>query len=130
MPKKAKTGVMETCGFLYFLVPPYDPDGQFSMSALCRLENKGIQVLTSLAACHKKLTEAAKVTFTGRANFEYKHSSSKLEIVIRHWTLGENPTLPPTWRSLYQVLRELGLEELSQQIEEFLSGEYCSRLDL
>ena len=104
-------------------VSPYDPDGRFSMSALCRLENNGIQVLTMLRSCRKKLAEAANVTFTARASFEFKYSSLKLEMVIRQWTLGASPALPPTWRSLYQVLRELGLEELSQQIEEFLSGE-------
>ena len=109
--------------FLFSVVSPYDPDSRFSISALYRLENKGIRVLTSLATCRKKLVEAAKVVFTRRASFEYKHSSSKLETVIRQWTLGDNPTLPPTWRSLYQVLKELGFEEISQQIEEFLSGE-------
>ena len=43
---------------------------------------------------------------------------------------------PPTWRSLYDVLRELSLEELIQQIEETLqnSGEhqtiYCIRFSM
>ena len=104
---------------------PYEPDSWFSMSALCRLEDKGIQVLASLEALHKELAEAAKITFTARASSVYNglHSRDAVEIVIRQWTLGGDPTLPPTWRSLYQVLRELGLEELSQQIEEFLSSE-------
>jgi hypothetical protein len=62
--------------------------------------------------------KAAKVTFTA----EYRPVQS-VEVIIHRWTQGDNPALPPTWRSLYQVLRELGLEELSQQIEEFLSSE-------
>ena len=101
---------------------PYDPDGQFSMSALCRLENKGIHVLKSLERLQRQLMKAANVTFTAKADTEYKKLRS-VEIIIRQWTLGDNSPLPPTWRSLYQVLRELGLEELSQQIEEFL----CSK---
>ena len=35
-------------------------------------------------------------------------------------------TRPPTWRSLYEVLRELDLEELSQEIEEYLSCEWIN----
>ena len=107
------------------IVSPYDPDSQFSMSALCRLENKGIQVLKSLEPLHKELAVVAKVTLSGGANSEYMRSDPRnaTEIVIRQWTLGDKPTLPPTWRSLYEVLRELGLEDLSQEIEEFLSSE-------
>ena len=112
-----------TC--LLLIVSPYDPDSQFSMSALCRLENKGIPVLKSLEPLHKELAVVAKVALSGGANSEYMHSDPRnaTEIIIRQWTLGEKPILPPTWRSLYQVLRELGLEDLSQEIEEFLSSE-------
>ena len=107
---------------------PYDPDSRFSMSALCRLENKGIQVLTSLGILQRQLMVAAKITFIAKAGSEYKklrsnESKDAVEVIIRQWILGDNSALPPTWRSLHQVLRELGLEELSQEIEEFLSSE-------
>ena len=43
--------------------------------------------------------------------------------VIDLWLNGESKTdLPPTWRSLYGVLRGLDLVELSEQIELYLSG--------
>ena len=105
---------------------PYDPDSRFSMSALCRLENKGIPVLTALETLHRELVETAMVNFTEAAQNEYRKTqnpSDSVEIVIRQWTLGDSPGLTPTWRSLHQVLRQLGLEELSQQIEEFLCSE-------
>ena len=31
---------------------------------------------------------------------------------------------PPTWRAFLDVLQTLGLEELSRQIEEYLSGKF------
>ena len=81
----------------------YDPDSQFSMSALSRLEDKGIQILTTLETFHKQLAEVAGVTFTRRVSREYNsklRSRDSVEIVIRQWTLGARPALPPTWRSL------------------------------
>ena len=46
---------------------------------------------------------------------------------LRKWATGNidiastDHDRPPTWRSLYELLRELDLEELSQEIEEYLS---------
>lgn len=90
------------------------------MGALCRLENAGIQVLTSLAEGdnYEKIGRAVKI----------RNFSNRVEVVIDQWLLEKSPVLPPTWRSLYQVLRELNLKELSQQIEEFLTSEYNSSL--
>ena len=44
-----------------------------------------------------------------------------LKFVINSWLSGQS-VRPATWRSLHKVLRELGLEELSQQIEDCLTG--------
>ena len=44
------------------------------------------------------------------------------ENVVKRWLVGRRKEeYPPTWRSLYKVLKELGLEELSKKVEEFLS---------
>ena len=86
-------------------------------------------MLKSLGYLQRQLMKAVNVTFIAKADSEYRelrsyyYSEYAVELIIRQWTLGDNPTLPPTWRSLYQVLRELGLEEMSLQIEEFLSSE-------
>ena len=108
---------------LLSVVWSYDPDGWFSMGTLCRLENKGIGVLTSLETQHMELAEVVNIEIPEKA---CGHSSPRksVEFIVRQWTLGDDPTIPPTWRSLYQVLRKLGLEELSQKIEEFLSSEF------
>lgn len=45
------------------------------------------------------------------------------EVWLRRWEMGDIP-LPRTWRSLFVVLKELDLEELSQEIEIYLTGKY------
>ena len=51
------------------------------------------------------------------------HLSRFVYILLEWWVSGETSPVPPTWRSLYGVLRELDLEELGQQIEDYLSCE-------
>ena len=83
----------------------YDSDIQFSNGALSRLEEAGIPVLEKV---DEKLAAAIGVRNTSK--------------VLEKWASEEFlSTRPPTWRSLYEVMRELDLEELSQEIEEYLS---------
>ena len=44
-----------------------------------------------------------------------------IKLLIHCWLSGQS-VRSATWRSLHEVLRELGLEELSTQIENCLSG--------
>lgn len=62
-------------------------------------------MVTSLAEIQEQLVAALGV-----------RCSESVEDMMKQW-------LPSTWRSLYDVLRRLELEELSQQIEEYLSCE-------
>ena len=92
----------------------YDPDSRFSKGALSRLEAAGIPVLTSLKKVDKKnLAAAFRVQNTGD--------------VLENWASAGNILSTrdrcPTWRTLYEVLSELDLEELSQEIEDYLSCE-------
>ena len=40
---------------------------------------------------------------------------------MRYWVEGRQKGYPPTWTTLFKVLRELDLQELSKQVEEFLT---------
>ena len=92
----------------------YDPDSQFSKGGLCRLEAAGIPVMTSLEKVGKKVAAAIGVHYNPYFNVN----------ILEEWASMEmTSTRPPTWRTLYEVLRELDLEELSQEIEEYLSCE-------
>ena len=101
-------------------VSPYDPDSQFSEDALSRLEAAGIPVLTSVWEEDKEL-QVAMATDIGH---QLEDPSCELLEMIVYRKLSR--TRPPTWRSLHEVLRKLDLEELSQEIEEYLSCELIS----
>lgn len=97
------------------LVSPYTSDSQFSRSALHRLEATGIPVMTSIAGVQKPLAVAIGVQYNS-------YQSPDIDKILEQWVSG-NTSQPPTWRSLYDVLRKLDLEELSEQIDEYLCCE-------
>ena len=107
-------------------------DNQFSISALHKLEAAGIPVLSSLAPLYKELASALEIPQAEIEKqrlpqwmYRYKILTEQqlidLDAVIELWLSGKGPLLP-TWRSLYEILRQLSLKELSQQIAEHLSG--------
>ena len=91
---------------------PYDPDDWFSEVALQQLEAAEIPVVTSLAKVREQLAAAIGAQYDGEEFTE----------ILSRWVCGKT-TCPPTWRSLYDVLRELDHEELVEQIEHFLGSE-------
>ena len=94
-------------------VSPYDPDSRFNMNSLSRLEEGvGIKIVTSLAEIPTQL--AAVLGMKGR--------EQEVEIVIGKWESGQSQH-PITWRSLLDILKELDLEDLSQEIEDYMHGE-------
>ena len=104
---------------------PYDPDRQFNMSSLYRLEAANIPVVTVLKQTHTQLVAAAGIILTNHLKEKLADEDNKdeyLDIVIDQWQSGRSQ-LPPTWRSLYEVLRKINLDYLSQQIEEFFNSE-------
>ena len=91
-------------------VSPYHPDSHFSMNALDRLEATGIKIVTSLYGLHTKLVDILGVD-----------KSWSVSYVINKWMSGRSHR-PSTWRTLLDILKKLDLVELSQQIEDYLSG--------
>ena len=98
---------------IFLTVSPYDPDSRFSMNSLTRLEGgAGIKIVTSLAEIPAQL--AAAIGVAGE--------EQQVEVVIRKWESGQSQH-SVTWRSLLDVLRRLDLEDLSQEIEDYMHGE-------
>ena len=103
-------------------------DDQLSISALHKLEAAGIPVLSSLAPLYKELASALEIPQAEIEkqrlpqwmfkSYQYKLLTKQqlldLDVVMELWLSGKGPLLP-TWRSLYETLRHLGLKELSQQ---------------
>ena len=106
----------------------YNVDDQFNNSALHKLEAAGIPVLSSLAPLHKELASALEIDKILRRApiFNLTRTSPtqqqiNLDLVLDLWRSGKS-FLIPSWRSLYETLRQLGLKELSQQIAKYLCG--------
>ena len=104
------------CYAFSLAVSPYDSDSRFSMNSLSRLEEgAGIKIVTSLAEIPAQLAAVLGVRLM---TVEEK----QVEIVIGKWESGQSQH-PITWRSLLDILKELDLEDLSQEIEDFMHGE-------
>ena len=88
------------------------------MGSLWGLEHIGISIVTSLEENLTKLHEVTSITVDwGRSKADL------VEHLMRRWGGGEG-LVPLTWRSLLDVLQEMKLGELSQQVEDYLSGMY------
>ena len=89
----------------------------------------GIQIVSVMAEHHSTLTSSSgvelqpSVDYYGReiaipdANTE---PAKYVEEVILRWSAGRSHR--PTWRQLLIVLQDIGLVQLSQQIQEFIKG--------
>ncbi len=102
-------------------------------NVLSRLEAvMGIQIMSVLANVHSQFTASSGVmlvtTYKGRQLTlpdPNKDPVRYIEKVIVWWCMGRSPR-PPTWRHLLDVIQDIGLIELSQQIEAFLKGKTVS----
>ena len=86
-----------------------------------------MQLLATLEEVHQQFALSANID----VDDQYLHVTTTesngycLRKVFQLWLSGKSP-LPPTWRSLYQVLRELNLEEMIQDIEECLTSKWLT----
>ena len=111
---------------IIFTVYPFGLDSQISFNALCKLEESGISLSANIHTT--ELMTAAGFTLDQDSKQQIEKSDwspcEYLQILIGQWKSDKNSRLPPTWMSLLEVLREQNLKELSQQIEDCISGEY------
>ncbi len=93
------------------------------MNSLFKLEEAGIKIVTSLSKIHTRLETAIHVNpMDERLSQAFKRSSVEcLEDVIKRWIFGGSD-YPTNWISLLDILKELNLEDLSQQIDDYLLG--------
>ena len=109
---------------LSHIVVPYNPDNKISVSAVLKLElHYDIKVLTRLGL--------QLYAFKDRAGFSMLpkplpmadlYDVSLAANNIMNWVDDNSPSLPPTWRSFLQILREPGmnLSDIADQIESLL----------
>ena len=122
--------------FMCSAVSSFDPDSRFISNVLSRLEAvMGIQIVSALANIHSQLITSLGVQ---RPDYNpdldiypHKYVTDVKELicpadyyvkeVISQWSAGCSHR-PPTWRHLLEVLRDIGLVELSQQIDIFFKS--------
>ena len=95
----------------------YDPDSKVTYTSITRLEAAGLKVVTSLQSICYEFARALDIDTFILENVE---PSLKFDVVLCFWLCSSHGSHPPTWRSLYSVLRELNLEDLAEGIEDYL----------
>ena len=105
-------------------MPPHYIDVQFSPATAVKMEWEGYEILKSLTGLVDKFK---KMTCDCRIPMDYPNTLQP-RAVLSHWMACRSKTLrrPPTWRSLLEVMQELGLKELSQQVGSLLAGTYAN----
>ncbi len=95
----------------------YSPDNQFIFNVLSRLEAvMGIDIESVLANSHSQLSQS-----TGVELLDLDPQTDPVLyvcVVIVKWRRLHHPT----WQQLLDVLQDMGLAELSQQIDAFMRG--------
>ena len=90
----------------------------------------GIQIVSVLAEHHSKVTSSSGVKLQPRVDLlgrtialpdANREPAKYVEEVIFQWSVGRSRRFP-TWRQLLAVLQDIGLVDLSQQIQEFIKG--------
>ena len=102
---------------------PYDADSEFSEEALHLLELAQFPMETSLKNVADQIAAATGAAVQTVAWLGWRDAVNAWIRGYRYSAGSETLKRPPTWRELCAVMRELGLEELSQQIEDYLSCE-------
>ena len=90
----------------------------------------GIQIVSVLAEHHSTLTSSSGVELQPRVHRGHeialpdanREPAKYVEEVIFQWSARRSYRFP-TWVQLLTVLQDIGLVDLSQQIQEFIKGE-------
>lgn len=94
-------------------VSPFGVNDPFSVKSLYALEAAGVPVVTSITENFKQFCKLCKLSHSS-----YQSCSQAIE----EWE--ENVETPPTWRHLFDVLKQMDLEELVQEIENYLGSRF------
>ena len=94
---------------------PFDPNHNFTMSALSKVEVAGIPVMSSLNSFY------GYIQFKLGFHCTTPHNMSSIQL-LADWSARAQGELPPTWRSLLHIIRQLGLDDLGFEIEAYLKS--------
>ena len=101
-----------SCTCTSHTVPSFEPDNQFTMKVLSRLEEVGVTIFRELEDCKQPLQSVIGINLLTELN-----SFS----ILNKWLKG-HASIRPTWRHFFWALREIQLSNLADQIESYLRG--------
>ena len=93
----------------------------------------GIQIVSALANIYSQLTTTSGVQLQKQDEYACQivlpdprtDPGQYVEDLFSLWSAGHSHR-PPTWRHLLELLQDIGLQELSRQIDTFMKGKDCS----
>ena len=96
--------------FFHTAATPFNPESPFNMRALSLLESvAGIPVMSTLSDYTQRIEGILGLVAFGHLD---------LNTLLNHWI----SNVPPTWKSLLLIIRQLNLDDLAQRMETYLSG--------
>ena len=107
--------VYHSCTIIISTVPSFDPESQFTMEALSRLEGVGVTIFNKLEDYKQPLQSVIGIE-TVDVSAELNSFS-----ILKTWLQG-HANIRPTWKHFIWALREIQLSHLADQIESYLSG--------
>ena len=105
-------------------MPLADANIQFSIPKLFRLDEYGIKLIEELSKDRFRFQVTSGVQLLKWNTEKALSLSAKghVELIFRAWLTSKRPTYPPTWESLFTVLRKMDLGHLTKQIGKYVTG--------
>ena len=105
-------------------MPLVDTDLQFSILKLLQLHRYDIKLIEELSKDRFRFhfTSGVQLLKADRKRAPSLSPKDYVELIFRAWKTSKRPTYPPTWESLFTVLRKMDLGHLVEQIGKYVTG--------
>ena len=105
-------------------MPLADANLQFSIPKLFQLHRYGIKLIEELSTdrFHFQVTSGIQLLKGDKQRAPSLSAKDYVELIFRAWLTSKRPTYPPTWESLFTVLRKMDLGHLAEQIGKYMTG--------
>ena len=105
-------------------MPLVDANIQFSIPKLFQLHKHGIKLIEELSKDRFRfqVTSGVQLLKGDRQRAPSLSAKDYVELIFRAWLTSKRPTYPPTWESLFTVLRKMDLGHLMEQIGKYVTG--------
>ncbi len=109
---------------MFYAAPLVDSDVHFSIPKLNQLHKYGINLMDALSKDLYRFYTTSRVQLSVKDRKKALTLSARdyIEQIFSAWERSIRPTYPPTWESLFTVLRKMDLGHLTEQIAKCVTG--------